>query len=184
MIKNSKIDSSSKIEGGALVLNTIMSKYSFCGRNCELINVNIGSFVSIANEVIIGAGEHPLKRVSTSPVFYKNIDSIKKKFIEFPRIPIKETIIGNDVWIGRRAIIISGINIGNGSVVAAGAVVTKDVPAYSIVAGVPARVIKYRFDQNVIEALEKIKWWDFDDELIKKYAISFDDPVKFINLIK
>ena len=96
---------------------------------------------------------------------FKYLNSEKKISIE----------IGNDVWIGSRATILEGVNIGDGVVVAAGAVVTKDVPPYAIVGGVPARIIRYRFDEETIQNLLKMKWWEKDQEWIQNHADDFDD---------
>ena len=113
-------------------------------------NTTIGNYCSIARNVSIGLGLHPLNLFSTSPIFYKRqnallLDLISKdnEFKEYQPITI-----GNDVWIGANAIIMDGITIGNGAVIAAGAVVTKNVPAYAIMGGVPAKLIKYRFAEG------------------------------------
>lgn len=119
-----------------------MDRYSFCGYNCEMINVEIGSFCSIANGVVIGGEMHPLEWISTSPVFYEGRDSIDMKFSEHKRKKGLKTIIGHDVWIGQNSLIKQGIKIGNGAVIGMGSVVTKDVAPYSIVAGNPTKLIK------------------------------------------
>lgn len=94
-----------------------------------------------------------------------------------PRYILK-SVIGSDVWVGKNATIIAGVNIGNGAIVGAGAVVTKDVPDYAIVAGVPARIIKYRYTQGQIEALLKIRWWEWPDEKIRQFQEDFYLPVE------
>lgn len=134
---------------------------------CKLI---IGNYCSIAPEVIFMTdGEHSYKSISTYPFatryFNKSIDTLSKGDI----------IIGDDVWIGYGAIIMSGVNIGQGAVIAAGAVVTKDVSPYAIVGGVPANVIKYRFDKNIIDELlrvdyKKISINDIEQNLNKLYC--------------
>jgi acetyltransferase-like isoleucine patch superfamily enzyme len=160
-----------------------MEKYSFCGYDCEIIHAEIGSFTSIANNVVIGGAKHPIDWVSTSPVFYSGRDSVTKKFSNFDLNETKKTIIGNDVWIGRSAIIISGVNIGNGAVIGAGAVVTKDVPPYAIFAGNPAKLIRFRFEDNIVIALKEIKWWNFDEKDIKILAKYIKYPEQYINYI-
>jgi len=181
--KNSKIHSTSKIESGTTFYNSSMEKYSFCGYDCEIIHAEIGSFTSIANNVVIGGAKHPIDWVSTSPVFYSGRDSVTKKFSNFDLNETKKTIIGNDVWIGRSAIIISGVNIGNGAVIGAGAVVTKDVPPYAIFAGNPAKLIRFRFEDNIVIALKEIKWWNFDEKDIKILAKYIKYPEQYINYI-
>ena len=180
-IKNSVIDKRSKVEAGSLFLNSKMDKYSFCGYDCKIINCEIGSFCSIADSVIIGGAQHPIDWVSTSPVFYKGRDSVKEKFSEFDRLANPKTIIGNDVWIGEKALIKGGINIGNGAVVGMGSVVTKDIPPYEIWAGNPARFIRYRFPEDIRIELQKLKWWE-DDNRIKASAQYIKNPNEFIKV--
>ena len=180
-IKNSVIDKTSKVEAGTLIVNSTMHRYSFCGYDCKIINTEIGSFCSIADGVIIGGAQHPINWVSTSPVFYKGRDSVSKKFSEYSRVKDKKTIIGNDVWIGDRAIIKAGVTIGNGSIVGMGAVITKNVGDYEIWAGNPAKLIRKRFDEFTIFRLKKSKWWKRDEEYIKSRAIYIKEPDKFLN---
>lgn len=179
-IKNSKIDKSSKVEANSSFDNSIMDKHSFCGYNCEISNCEIGSFVSIANNVIIGGGVHPMDWVGMSPVFYKGRDSVRKKFSTFERLSPQKTIIGNDVWIGNNVLIKQGINIGHGAVIGMGSVITKDVESYSVVAGVPGKVIKKRFKDDVIKALLEIEWWNFPEDKLELYAIYIKNPKIFI----
>lgn len=154
----STIYPTSKIESESNVVLTQMGKYSFCGYNCEIVNCSIGSYCSIANNVIIGGAMHPITWASMSPVFYYGRDSVKKKFAEFHREQDKRTSIGHDVWLGHGAHIKQGVTIGNGAVVGMGSVVTKDVPPYAIVAGNPARLIRVRFNDDLIEQLEESRW--------------------------
>jgi acetyltransferase-like isoleucine patch superfamily enzyme len=179
-IKNSIIHKTSKIEAGSHIVNSTFGKHSFCGYDCEIVSADIGSFCSIANNVKIGGGMHPIEWVSTSPVFYMGRDSVKAKFSVHKRKPIEKTTIGNDVWIGEGAIIKQGIKIENGAVIGMGSIVTKDVTAYSIVAGNPAKPIKNRFDDITIQKLLDVKWWDFDELTLEMYAKYFTNPVTFI----
>lgn len=183
-IKNSYIDKTSKIESGTQFINSTMARHTFCGYDCNITFCEIGSFSSIANNVVIGGGMHPLDWVGTSPVFYEGRDSVKAKFSEHERKKMKKTIIGHDVWIGQNVIIKQGINIGIGSVIGMGSVVTKDVAPYTIVAGNPAKVIRKRFEDDIIENLIDSKWWEFDALKLTKYAKYFKEPKTFLKELK
>ncbi|HIP33138.1 MAG TPA: CatB-related O-acetyltransferase [Bacteroidia bacterium] len=179
-IKNSSIHITSKIESGTQFINSTMGKHSFCGYDCDISNCEIGSFTSIANNVVVGGGMHPIHWVGTSPVFYEGRDSVKEKFSEHTRDDIKKTKIGVDVWIGQNVMIKQGVTIGTGAVVGMGSIVTKDVEPYTIVAGNPAKKIRMRFDENTIESLLNSRWWEFNDKKLLKYAKYFQEPKIFI----
>lgn len=131
--------------------------------------INIGKYCSIAEGVKFIFGEHGTARPSTYP--FKAL--IKK---ESPYCDAKSKgpiIIENDVWIGANAIILSGVKVSNGAIIAAGSVVVKDVPAYAVVGGVPAKIIKYRFSQEQINEMLKIEWWNWPEEMIVKCIDDF-----------
>jgi acetyltransferase-like isoleucine patch superfamily enzyme len=131
----------------------------------DLSNVIVGKFCSIARGVVMDCGfNHNLKFISTYPFNVMN----PSKFGHLKGHPVTkgDIIIGNNVWIGESAMIMSGVHIGDGSAVAACAVVTKDVAPYSVVGGVPAHHIKYRFPVDVCEKLLILKWWDWPQEKI------------------
>lgn len=182
-IKNSTIHKTSKIESGSNISNVIMEKYSFCGYDCEITNTNIGSFCSIANGVIIGGGMHPIEWVSTSPVFYEGRDSITAKFSEHKREKVKLTNIGHDVWIGQNVLIKQGITIGIGAVIGMGSIVTKDVPPYSITVGNPAKVIKKRFEDDLINSLLLSQWWNAPEDRLKLASKFIKNPSQFLNYL-
>lgn len=183
-IINSRVHPTSKVESGSHIVNTVFDRHSFCGYDCEIINCEIGSFCSISNNVKIGGGRHPIEWVGMSPVFYYGRDSVKAKFSTHQREAMKKTIIEHDVWIGEGVIIKAGITIGNGSIVGMGSIVTRDVEDYSIVAGNPAREIRKRFDEQTINKLLEIKWWNFSDEQLYKYAKFFTNPAEFIREVE
>lgn len=129
-----------------------LNDYTMIGSGC------VGNYCSIGYGCQLGMHEHPLGFISTSPCLYgaRNIFGEPAYWNDFPAPPS----IGHDVWIGSHAVILQGVTVGNGAVIAAGAVVTKDVPPYAIVAGVPARVIRKRFSDDEIAALTELHWWD------------------------
>lgn len=154
---------------------------SYIGPHCK-IEANIGRFTSIADHVRTNRGIHPYTYpyATTCPMFF----SVEKqngqtfademKFNELREIPT----IGNDCWIGENAFIVGGIKIGDGAVVLAGAVVTKDVPPYAIVGGVPAKLIKYRYDEETIRFLLDLKWWEKNVKWLQRHWKLFCDIEK------
>lgn len=152
-----------------------LGRCSYLGEDCR-IHADIGRYCSIASEVCTIHGRHPTTHwVSTSPVFFSpdcqcGITYTSKRLYDEAS---PKTQIGNDVWIGARVTILSGVSIGDGAVIAAGAVVTKNVEPYTIVGGVPAKPIRKRFSDEQIEALLKLKWWDKDEAWIKDHAAKF-----------
>lgn len=159
-----------------IVRYSTLGKGSYTGTNTVINKADIGKYSSISWNVSIGGGTHQYNKVSMYTGYWFNRTFGIENTENFPYY---RTQIGNDVWIASGANIIGGINIGDGCVVGAGAVVTKDIPPYSIVVGVPARVVKKRFDDETIDLLEKIQWWDWPDELIKeRYAFLSNVPSK------
>lgn len=147
-----------------------ISAFYYGASNEKLV---IGNFVSIASGVkfILGGG-HELEHLFTFPL---------KKFVlkqnSIEALCKGEIVIGDDVWIGFNTIILSGVNVGKGAVIAAGSVVTKDIPAYAIVGGVPAKIIRYRFEKDIVEKLKTIDFSKFSDALIKKHIDLFYKPI-------
>ena len=137
--------------------------------------VYIGKFCSIAPNVNIGPIEHPLKYSSTYPM------STFGFLPEQEYLPVK---IGNDVWIGINAVILKGVTIGDGAVIASGAVVTKDVLPYTIVGGVPAKIIRFRFSEEIISELLRIKWWNWNTEKIKRNKNFFLTDLTTVESVK
>ena len=163
-----------RLHNGAILVNARLGDMTYVS-SARLVNVVTGKYCSIGRDVLIGGlGHHPTHWPSTHPVFYSNRKQSGvyfNQFIDFEEL--SETRVGNDVWIGARAVILDGITIGDGAIIAAGAVVTKDVPSYAIYGGVPAKLIRYRFDSQVRKKLIEIRWWDNSIEDIKKMAPSF-----------
>lgn len=178
---NSTVDKTAKIQSGTSFYLSAIGRYSYCGYDCDIAFCEIGAFTSLASNVVIGGARHPMEWVSMSPVFYKGRSSVRKKFCQNELEKVKKTLIGNDVWIGRSAIILPGVSVGNGAVIGAGSVVTKNIPAYAIAAGNPAKIIRYRFEETVIDRLEKIKWWEFSDDEIDKIGYTFNNIEMFLS---
>jgi chloramphenicol O-acetyltransferase type B len=181
---NSIIHKTSKIESGSTVVNTNLGAHSFCGYDCTIINTDIGKYTSIGSGVIIGGGSHPLNWISTSPAFYEGRDSIKLKLSKHSRDVPKRTIIKNDVWIGDGVIIKQGVIIGNGAVVGFGSRVTKDIPDYAIVSGNPSKILRYRFDEELIEKLINSSWWDSSEIELRNAAKFATNPKRFLDELK
>lgn len=130
-----------------------IGSYTYIGSNTNITKASIGRYCSIANNVSIGPGEHDLKEISTSSIF---LDS------EFERLTNGICKLGNDVWVGVDSIVRRGVTIGNGAVIGANSFVTKDVPPYAIVAGSPAKIIKYRFNESIINIITESAWWNLE----------------------
>lgn len=155
----------------AYLINSTIGDYSYLAARAKLERVDIGKYTCIGPDVRTGLGSHPSHTVvSVHPQFFAKRYgwTHQDHYQEFVR-----TTIGNDVWIGAGVILIDGVNIGDGAIVAGGAVVTKDVPPYSIVGGVPATHIRYRFEVEEIDFLEKLKWWDKDRSWLKQHQTYF-----------
>jgi acetyltransferase-like isoleucine patch superfamily enzyme len=150
----------------------------------EGARVVVGAFCSISPEVrVIGGGEHVISRPSSFPLNTFLFDPAQRTALD--AADTGATVVGNDVWIGMRAIVLSGVTIGDGAVVGAGAVVDSTVPAYAVVAGNPARVVRYRFDSEIRDRLLAIRWWDWDDQDIRRLEPWFmGDVTSFLDEIE
>lgn len=174
-----------RIYNGCRIGSTNISAYTYIGAGSRLENVDIGSFCSVGPDVLCGLGLHPYNMISTYPGFYSKKASgsfflgSHKGVVENNRV-----VIGSDVWIGARAILLGGIKVGHGAIIAANAVVNKDVPPYAIVGGVPARIIKYRFDPNLISILLDSKWWEEPIEKLKLVSEYSDKPLEFVRKLQ
>ena len=137
-------------ENTEVSIDCTIGNNTYIGRNCSLTKASVGHYCSIANNVSIGQGEHDLYKISTSSIFYDD---------SYGELTKRECIIGNDVWIGVGVTVLRGVKIGNGAVIGANCVVTKNIPPYAVVVGVPGKIIKYRFPQEKISKIDQSKWW-------------------------
>lgn len=169
---DSQIGIKSHIYQKCIINHSQIGNYTYISRNSFIQHCKIGNYCSISHEVVAGLGNHPLNLFSTSPLFYKKHNASKIQVIEQDSdfVEYQPIEIGNDVWIGARVVIMDGIKIGNGAVIAAGAIVTKDVPAYAIVGGVPARIIRYRVTEERIQQLERSQWWNYPPDKALTFA--------------
>ncbi|MDX0449090.1 CatB-related O-acetyltransferase [Sinorhizobium medicae] len=171
------------VGAGCAVMADRIGRYCFINNNtCIFDGVRIGRFVTFARNCQIGGAEHPIHYLSTG--FFRISrnwfpdDHVAQtaELVPLTRVPSRSRganiEIGNDVWFGASCLVLKGVTIGSGAVIGAGAVVTKDVPPYAIVAGNPAKVVKYRFDEETISRLLAAKWWDRDMAVIEKLPLN------------
>ncbi|MBR1677137.1 MAG: CatB-related O-acetyltransferase [Clostridia bacterium] len=152
-----------------IVRNSQIGKGSYTGTNTILKNTEIGNYCCIGWNVSVGGGNHNINNVSmyTDYWYKRTFGIVFNKDIDGSNEVAEKVIIGNDVWIGAGVNIINGVKIGDGAVIGAGAIVTRDVSPYSVVVGIPAKEIKKRFDDEIIELLLKLQWWDWSEDKIR-----------------
>lgn len=158
-----------EIGKGSRVLNSVFGDYSYCDRYADIANAKIGKFANIASFSRIGPTDHPMHLASLHHFLYRSsyyFDGREDDSTFFKHRSSRIAHIGHDTWIGHGAIIRPEIYIGNGAIVAAGAVVTNDVNSYEIVAGVPAKKIKRRFSENISDRLNSLAWWDWEHDIL------------------
>lgn len=161
----------------SILINCVLGDYTYFSINNVIKRAVIGNFCSIGPNVIIAPGFHPTKTfVSTSPVFYNpnnmlNVDITGTKTFE-DELHVK---VGNDVWIGANVILADGVTIGDGVIIAANSFVKDNVPDYAIVAGCPAKILRYRFTEDLIDKLKVSRWWDRDINYLKQHVDLFQN---------
>ncbi len=173
-------------EGCKVQKNVWIDDYTSINENTQIDSNTkyIGKYCSISHGVKIGMGSHPLTYISTSTIFYEPYRGIVNKLL-FDEFKDKGyTLIGHDVLIGANSIILAGVKVGDGAVIAAGSIVTKDVPYYGIVGGNPAKLIKYRFNDVIIEKFNSLKWWNFSIDILKENIQYMSNPKEFIKRLE
>lgn len=175
---SSRVSKKARVYRFAKIVNSSLGDFSYVGPHSWLVAASVGKFCSVAPNCKIGLAAHSVNFLSTSPIFTETKNGTgfswtRKNFF----VPTKLVRVGNDVWIGERALILGGVSVGNGAVIGAGAVVTKDVPAYAIVGGVPARLIRYRFPAEKIAAFEKERWWELPESVLRERIADFQQEI-------
>jgi acetyltransferase-like isoleucine patch superfamily enzyme len=182
--KQSMLGSYNVLFDNVTILASAIGDHTYVQKNSIICDAEIGKFCSIAMGVSIGLPQHSISTVSSHPAFYLKNTPLAKTYSDRDAFTTsKKTIIGHDVWIGQNAIIMNGLRIGIGAVIGAGSVVTRDIPEYAVVGGVPAKIIRYRFDEKIRNDLLESKWWDMSEEWLEKNYLLFDDPVKLLEFI-
>ena len=186
--KKSVISKKSRVFPFSKFTNSKLDDYSYIGLFAFVNNTSIGKYCSTSMNFKSGLGMHPTKYLSSSPLFYSKKYALKESFGFKKNESFKEykdIFIGNDVWIGADVLVMDGVKIGNGAIIGSKAVVVKDVPDYAIAVGVPAKIIKYRFSDEVIVSLNELKWWKWSKEKIirNKHIFNKDITLSVLNKI-
>ncbi|MBM7067986.1 chloramphenicol acetyltransferase [Actibacterium sp. 188UL27-1] len=175
-ISNSTFGAYVEVGRGSRVAQCMFGDYSYCDRYCDLANAEIGKFSNIASYVRIGATDHPMERASLHHFLYRSAsywDDAEDDADWFLRRRARRARIGHDTWIGHNAQIKPEVTIGHGAIVAAGAIVTKDVDPYMIVAGCPATPLRPRFDPEIRQRLLDLAWWDWSHDKLRATLLDF-----------
>ena len=180
-ISNSEISSKSKLYPIYHIYNSSIGDYTYIARNSFVSKSTIGKFCSIGPNFLCGWGIHPTNGLSTSPMFYSTRKQNGVSLSTNDKIEERKEIkIGNDVFIGANVTILDGVTIGDGAVIGAGAVVSKDIPPYAVCAGCPIKILRFRFENDAINKLLSIKWWDWEESKLSILETYFFDVDSFI----
>ncbi|WP_305969402.1 MULTISPECIES: chloramphenicol acetyltransferase [unclassified Mameliella] len=175
-ISESDFGAYTEVGQGSRIANSRFGAYSYCDRYCDIANAEIGKFANIASFVRIGATDHPLDRASLHHFMYRSASywaDAEDDADWFARRASRKAVIGHDTWIGHNAQVKPEVRVGNGAVIASGAVVTRDVPPYAIVAGIPAKPVRDRLPRDLAERVEALGWWDWDHAALRAALADF-----------
>ena len=176
--KASRLSKKTKINRGARIIDSTINEYTYVGLNSWVCVADVGRYCSIASNVNIGLGNHTINYLSTSPIFTEKYNGTGFSWINRTIAPpFKRTIIGNDVWIGFGAMVMGGVKIGDGAIIGAGSIVTKDIPSFAIAVGNPAKVIRYRFSDITIKSILGDPWWIKSEKDIKNNISQFQHSI-------
>lgn len=165
------------------IQDSSVGDFTYIAHNATISITKIGKFCSIGPNLMCGRGIHPTDGISTAPMFYSTIKQNGMTLSNSDKVTERRPVyIGNDVFIGMNVTILDGVTIGDGAVVGAGAVVSKNIPPYAIALGNPIRVIRYRFSEEIIEKLLRIKWWDWEEKKLREVEKYFNDVETFVKL--
>jgi len=174
-VRDSRFGAFCEVGARTSVAETVFGDYSYVVNDSDIIYATLGRFCSVASQVRINPGNHPLERVALSHFTYRSsaygLGDDDAALFQWRRD--HHVTLGHDVWIGHGAVVMPGVTIGHGAAIGAGAVVTKDVPPFAVVVGVPGRVLRFRFPPGIAESLIRIAWWDWPHERLGEAMADF-----------
>jgi phosphonate metabolism protein (transferase hexapeptide repeat family) len=184
VVRDCRFGRYTEVDEDVRLTDTLLDDYSYLQRNCEVMSADIGKFANIAAMVRINPGFHPMERPTLHHFSYRRAQyglapEDDEAYFEWRRR--QRVYIGHDTWIGHGCVIMPGVRIGNGAVVGSNSVVTRDVPAYAIAAGAPARVLRMRFSKQIARAIEDTAWWDWDHDTLAQRMDDFCDLRRFLS---
>ncbi|MEM5474727.1 chloramphenicol acetyltransferase [Pacificibacter sp. AS14] len=165
-----------EIGRGSRLAHSSLDDYSYCDRFADIANTSVGKFSNIAAFVRIGATDHPMEKASLHHFHYRSadyFDDAKHDEAWFDHRKSRRTVIGHDTWLGHGAQVRPGVTIGHGAVIAGGAIVTKDVPPYMIVAGLPAVPLRPRYAPGIADRMMSLAWWDWPHDALRRALEDF-----------